>query len=165
MKKGGARGPAVPRACPCWSGRPHDECCAPYHRGEREAPDPVSLMRSRYAAFALGQAEYLVRTLAASHPDLDLPRPALLRSLAGSAKNRYPGLAILDEGRKGRSAEVLFAARVHEGGRDASFVELSDFEHDGTGWRYASGILIPLADLARDPAGLTIDEFLALAAR
>jgi len=69
------RGPsAPPRACPCWSGRTYDACCAPYHRGEREAPDPVSLMRSRYAAFALGEAEYLVRTLAEGHPDQGLPR-------------------------------------------------------------------------------------------
>jgi SEC-C motif-containing protein len=42
-------------------------------------------------------------------------------------------------------------------------VELSDFAHDGTGWRYLSGILVPLAELGRAPEGLTIDAFLAIA--
>ena len=165
MKKGGAAsGP--PRACPCWSGRTYDACCAPFHRGEREAPDPVSLMRSRYAAFALGEAEYLVRTLAEGNPDQALPRADLLRSLRGArSRLRYPSLAILDERRTGRTAEVLFAAGIVEGGQDRSFVELSDFERDGEAWRYLSGILVPHRELGRDPEGLRIDEFLRLASR
>jgi SEC-C motif-containing protein len=123
-------------------------------------------MRSRYAAFALGEAEYLVRTLHEHHPDRALPRADLLRSLR-SAKDRlrYPSLAIVDERRRGRTAEVLFAAGLSEGGRDCSFVELSDFSHDGSGWRYLSGILVPASELGRSPEGLTIDEFLALAGR
>jgi SEC-C motif-containing protein len=121
-------------------------------------------MRSRYAAFALGQAEYLVRTLHEHHPDLALPRADLLRSLRCACDRlRYPSLAILDERVQGRSAEVLFAAGLVEGGRDCSFVELSDFSHDGSGWRYLSGILVPVSELGRAPEGLTIDELLVLA--
>jgi SEC-C motif-containing protein len=123
-------------------------------------------MRSRYAAFALGEAEYLVRTLAEGHPDQALDRADLLRSLRGARHRlRYPSLAILDERRSGRTAEVLFAAGVFEGGRDLSFVELSDFERDGEAWRYLSGILVPLAELGRAPEGLGIDAFLRLASR
>ena len=122
-------------------------------------------MRSRYAAFALGEGEYLVRTLHDDHSDRGLPRADLLRSLRGAKDRlRYPSLAILDERRKGETGEVLFAAGIVENGRDNSFVELSDFERAGGGWRYLSGILVPLTALGRDPAGLTIDEFLALAA-
>ena len=156
----------APRACPCWSGLAYDACCAPLHRGERDAAEPVALMRSRYAAFALGEAEYLVRTLHDDHPDRGLPRADLLRSLRGAKDRlRYPSLAILDERRSGRTAEVLFAAGIVEGGRDASFVELSDFERGAMGWRYLSGILVPLGELGRPPEGLTIDAFLALAAK
>jgi hypothetical protein len=46
-----------------------------------------------------------------------------------------------------------------------SFVELSDFERDADGWRYLSGIMVPVAELGREPTGLTIDAFLALAGR
>ncbi|APR79712.1 Hypothetical protein A7982_05059 [Minicystis rosea] len=153
-----------PRVCPCHSGRTYDACCAPYHQGVREAPDPVSLMRSRYAAFALGEAEYLVRTLHEDHADRALPRAELLRSLRGARDRlRYPSLAILDSRVGDGTGEVLFAAGLTEGNRDQSFVELSDFAHDGTGWRYVSGILMPLAEIKRPTEGLTIDAFLALA--
>ena len=59
----------TPRTCPCHSGRAYDACCGPCHRGAREAEDAVDLMRSRYAAFALGDAAYLWRTLHAEHED------------------------------------------------------------------------------------------------
>lgn len=166
MKKAGQKGSRPPRPCPCCSGLAYDACCAPYHRGEREAPAPVALMRSRYAAFALGEAEYLVRTLDEAHPDRALPREGLLRSLRGAKdRQRYPRLTILDERRSGRTGEVLFHAVVEEirPKVDVSFLELSDFAHDGAGWRYVSGILVPLAELGRAPEGLTIDAFLALA--
>jgi len=161
---------APPRGCPCHSGLAYEACCAPFHRGEREAPEPGALMRSRYAAFACGEAEYLVRTLHEDHPDRALPRADLMRSLrAAKERLRYPSLLILEERRSppgaGGTAEVLFAAGLVESGRDCSFVELSDFAHDGAGWRYLSGILVPLATLGRAAEGLTIDAFLALAAR
>ena len=163
-KKGRKPGDSPAKLCPCGSGSAYDACCAPFHRGQREAPDPVALMRSRYTAFTLGEAEYLVRTLAEAHPDRGLPRAELLRSL-GIAKDRlrYQSLAILDDRRSERTGEVLFAARITEGGADCSFVELSDFEHDGTGWRYLSGILVPFSEVGRAPEGLGIDAFLALA--
>lgn len=49
-------------ACPCGSGADYAECCGPLHRGEREATTAESLMRSRYSAFVLGDADYLLRT-------------------------------------------------------------------------------------------------------
>jgi SEC-C motif domain protein len=155
---------SVLRPCPCHSGLAYEACCAPYHRGEREAAEPAALMRSRYAAFALGEAEYLWRTLHEDHPDRAEPREAMLRSFR-EAKNRlrYTGLAILEERRAGREGEVLFCARLSERGQDRSFVELSDFAHDGVGWRYLSGVLVPLGALGRPVEGLTVEAFLALA--
>ena len=153
-----------PRLCACCSGRTYDVCCAPFHEGEREAPDPVALMRSRYAAFAMGEADYLLHTLHEDHADRRLPRADLLRSLRGARERlKYPSLAVLDSRSGGGSGEVLFCAGLYEGGRDQSFVELSDFAHDGVGWRYVSGILVPVSELGRAPDGLTIDAFLAIA--
>ncbi|NYD65908.1 YchJ family protein [Agromyces atrinae] len=48
--------------CPCLSGLTWGECCGPLHRGERVAPTAVQLMRSRFSAFAVSDADYLVRT-------------------------------------------------------------------------------------------------------
>ncbi|HVX54620.1 YchJ family protein, partial [Nocardioides sp.] len=48
--------------CPCGSGLAYDACCGPLHRGARQAGSALELMRSRYAAYALGKADYVFRT-------------------------------------------------------------------------------------------------------
>jgi SEC-C motif-containing protein len=93
-------------------------------------------MRSRYAAFALGLGEYLVDTLASSHPDLDLPREALVIELSRvKDRQRFLGLRIV----RAAGDEVLFDARIFERGEDRSFAELSTFVLEDGRWKYASG--------------------------
>lgn len=50
----------VPTAnsCPCGLPAGYDACCGRYHRGAA-APTAEALMRSRFTAFALGDAAYL----------------------------------------------------------------------------------------------------------
>jgi SEC-C motif-containing protein len=152
--------------CPCGTGRSYASCCEPLHRGEREAGDAEALMRSRYAAFAKREPEYLWKTLHPDHDDRALDRDQVLRSIRATASSlKYMGLEILDRREPGDDgiAQVLFAARVFEKGRELSFVELSDFAHDGEGWRYLRGTGMPLKRLGREPAGLTIERFEKLA--
>ena len=47
--------------CPCHSGRKAKSCCGPWLQGGA-APSPVALMRSRYAAYALGMTRYIMET-------------------------------------------------------------------------------------------------------
>jgi SEC-C motif domain protein len=49
------------RACPCGSPS-YDGCCGRLHRGEQQAASPEELMRSRYSAYAVGDADYVWRT-------------------------------------------------------------------------------------------------------
>jgi SEC-C motif-containing protein len=122
-------------------------------------------MRSRYSAFALGLGPYLVRTLAATHPDLAAPRQELERNLARTKeRQRFTGLRILHSASSDEQGEVLFFARIFERGQDRSFVELSDFTRQDGVWRYASGILVSKAALPVDIDALTPASFLALAA-
>lgn len=145
-----------PRDCPCFSGARYLACCAPLHRGEREAETPAILMRSRYAAFALGLGPYLVRTLAKDHEDLALPRAELVRALSEARhRQRFMGLRILHEACDGDAGEVMFHARIFEKGIDVSFAELSQFVREGNAWRYSSGILVPGAELPADLDALT----------
>jgi SEC-C motif domain protein len=58
-------------SCPCGSGAPYAACCELLHDGA-PATTAERLMRSRFSAFALGRAPYL---LASWHP---LTRPARL---------------------------------------------------------------------------------------
>ncbi|KQT94852.1 zinc chelation protein SecC [Marmoricola sp. Leaf446] len=48
--------------CPCGSGTTYAACCGPLHRAERQAATPEELMRSRYAAYALGEVDHVWRT-------------------------------------------------------------------------------------------------------
>lgn len=48
--------------CPCCSGKPYEECCKPFHTGEKHAPTAEALMRSRFCAFAVPNGEYLMKT-------------------------------------------------------------------------------------------------------
>jgi SEC-C motif-containing protein len=145
----------VSKPCACSSGRPYLDCCAPFHRGVREAETPALLMRSRFAAFALGDAEYLWRTLDEGHEDRARPKDDVVRDLrAASRAMKYMRLAILDA----KGDRVLFHAVVFEKGKDRSFVELSTFRRDHAAWRYVDGIARQ-AGATVDTSALTIDSF------
>lgn len=119
-------------------------------------------MRSRYAAFARARPEYLWRTLHEDHPDRGHGEAAVIRSLRETIRTlKYMGLTVLGaEPADGEGiARVLFWARIFDKGRDRSFVELSDFAHDGEGWRYLAGETVAVARLAVDPSTLTMDGF------
>lgn len=152
--------PAPP--CPCSSGKRYSQCCAPYHRGQAEPPDAEHLMRSRYSAFALKEAGYLWKTLHPEHPDRQRPEAEVVREIRASVStHKYPGLLVLGHQPPDESgtARVLFFAKVFESGKDRSFVELSDFRHDGTGWRYLSGIPKLPRELPVPPEQLTLATF------
>jgi len=136
------------------------------HRAEAVAATPEALMRSRYAAFALGLGAYLVDTLSASHPDRALPRVPLERELSRARiTQRFTNLRILFSATGGPSGDdpdrgqVLFLAGVFVQGRDRSFIELSDFVREGGAWRYAGGVGGAAALFAGELASLTPEAF------
>ena len=160
--------PSAPTLCPCGSTQRYAACCGRFHRGLEEAPDAPALMRSRYAAFAVRDVAYLWRTLHPSHPDRARPQEDVTRELRRAVSQfHYTGLHVLDArmpDAQGR-AQVLFLARLFRAGREHSFVEASDFLHDGVGWRYVGGEPAPLASVAGDAERLTLDTFAAWVAR
>jgi SEC-C motif-containing protein len=117
-------------------------------------------MRSRYAAFARGDVDYLVKTLSADHPDRTDDSAGEYRR--ARENRRFLDLCILHTSSEGDVGEVLFYARIFERGVDYSFVELSGFVREGGEWRYASGVMVETKDLPADPRTMTRDEVLAL---
>ena len=86
-------------------------CCAPYHLGAAEADTPTALMRSRFAAFARADVDYVYRTLHPDHPERAAPEAAARRALAeGARAHRYMGLTILDA--RGPDADGVAQAGV-----------------------------------------------------
>lgn len=58
----------VSSRCPCHSEKSYEECCQLYHNGKLPE-SALSLMRSRYAAYALGLADYIISTTDPDHRD------------------------------------------------------------------------------------------------
>lgn len=123
--------------CPCGrkgrSGTPLDfsQCCGRWLEGT-PAPDPESLMRSRYCAFVLGDEAYLLATW---HPRT---RPLRVDFDAGT---KWLGLDVRDvPPALGGQAEVEFVARYRIGGRAVRLHERSRFERlDDGRWYYVDG--------------------------
>jgi len=116
--------------CPCGWGEPYATCCRPLHRQEGEAATAEALMRSRYSAFAVGDAEHLRRTW---HPST---RP---EGLDLEDDVRWLHLAVLDVERGGPFDDegvVEFEAVARAGGRRHAQHERSAFVREGGRWLY-----------------------------
>ncbi len=155
---------ALKKACFCGSGLVYGECCGPYHRRQREAPDAEALMRSRFSAYALRDVEYLWDTLHPKHVDRIGKRDKFVKAIKAT-QFRYMGLVVYDYelvkdiGEAAhKPSRVLFLAKVFHQGRNISFAELSDFLHDGKGFRYVSGVTKEVWDRV-PPMAMTIAEF------
>ena len=148
--------------CPCTSGKVYSECCKPLHDGSRQPEQGEELVRSRYAAFALGRVDYLVKTLHEDHPDRSKPPDRIELALrTASASFKYMGLTIIESEPRDRdgACRVLYLARIFRRGQDVSFLELADFLHDGQGLRYRNGRTADASSMRTVPPGLTIATF------
>ncbi|MCV7425133.1 zinc chelation protein SecC [Mycobacterium montefiorense] len=117
-------------SCPCGAGKSYRACCGPLHDGESLARSAEELMRSRYSAFACGDADYLFRTW---HPRT---RPADVTVDPGVT---WIGLDVIDTlagGPDDDSGEVEFTARFESAGRTDSLHERSCFERRAGRWFY-----------------------------
>lgn len=120
--------------CPCGAADAYGACCGRFHRGEATAPTAEHLMRSRYAAFATGDAAYLLATW---HPDT---RPARLDL---DPRTRWTGLdvtATTDGGVFHHDGTVTFRAHYRESGRDAVLEEHSAFTRVDGRWMYVEAV-------------------------
>ncbi len=125
--------PPLRPSCPCGSGDAYDACCGRFHRGAGHAASAEELMRSRYAAFAVGDAAYLWRTW---HPrtrpdDLEL-----------DATRTWTGLRVLGSGEDW----VEFVASYDTPTGPGEQSERSRFEQRGGRWVYVDGDLADSAD-------------------
>ncbi len=108
-------------------------CCGRWHGGplHLQAPDAGVLMRSRYSAYVLQRADYLLDTW---HPST---RPGEVRFEPGL---RWLGLQVQAAQIQGAErARVAFVARSKQGGRAHRLVETSRFVREQRRWYYLDG--------------------------
>ena len=126
---------ALQQSCPCGSGTSYDACCGRLHRGAAQAVTAEELMRSRYAAYAVGDTDHLYRTW---HPRTRPEQPAT----QAEGGLTWHGLEILDTvagGPDDDTGEVEFRARYRAGTVTGELHERSRFARRAGRWVYVDG--------------------------
>ncbi len=119
--------------CPCGLPARYGACCGRWHAGALWlcAPDAGALMRSRYSAFVLRHADYLLATW---HPNT---RPG---SVEFDSAQRWTGLELKHVAvQDADHAEVEFVARYKLRGHKQVLHEISRFERMNARWLYLDG--------------------------
>lgn len=119
--------------CPCGSGATYDACCGRLHRGAGPARTAEELMRSRYAAYAVGDLDHVFRTWhPRTRPDDLVPDPGL----------QWTGLEVLATEAGGPDDDVgrvEFVAHWESSGRRGALHEDSRFARRAGRWVYVDG--------------------------
>lgn len=141
-----ARPKVVDGSCPCGTGTAYEACCGAFHRGASLPPSPEVLMRSRFAAFAKGEVEYL---LATSHPALHAPdeRAILERAVR---ETKWLALRILEAPPAVGDAGTVEFAAWFEAKPVGQLHERSAFVREGGRWLYRAGTILPALVIGRN---------------
>ncbi len=128
--------------CPCCSGLAYDRCCEPAHRGSQAPVTPEALMRARYSAFALGNIEFLLATIAPTHAE-----PSDRETIANTLENtEWCGLQVVSASQGEGLGEVEFVAFFKPKGTAPQGVqqlhERSHFVYTHQ-WYYTTGEQLP----------------------
>ena len=144
--------------CPCGSSRSYKSCCRPYHDLEQYPPDPVTLMKSRFSAYAKGKAKYIVLT---THSENEIRKDGSKTKagvkvstleadvIATCEKVEFYGLKIANDKKKNETEHLVsfsYNCRVRgqkgfDRGREETQSELSTFRKGEDGkWYFLDGI-------------------------
>ena len=119
-------------ACYCGLGKQYTACCGRLHSGAENTLTAETLMRSRYSAYVLRLADYLLATW---HPDT---RPSELDLTADDTK--WLGLEVKKHTLQDDChATVEFVARYRIAGKGHRLHELSRFVREDGRWYYVDG--------------------------
>lgn len=119
-------------ACPCGSTLSYQACCARYHHQGMHAKTVEALMRSRYSAYVLCDAEYLMKTWAPTN------RPALDKE--NLAATQWLKLEVIQSKQGLKQGTVEFKAHYLEEGNECLLHEHSLFKKTKNRWYYVSAL-------------------------
>ncbi|REG99422.1 YchJ family protein [Flavobacterium aquicola] len=118
--------------CYCGSDKPFESCCHLYISRIEKTPTALALMKSRYAAYAAHQADYLLATTHISERKY-YSREEILK---WAVSNKWQKLEIISF----TEDTVEFKAYYKdENNADQVHYELSSFKKENDGWFYLDG--------------------------
>ena len=124
--------------CPCESGKTYKACCEIAHSGKLPAITAESLMRSRYSAYVLGIADYIVKT---THPKFR-EKNFKVQIEKWMNQSRWTHLEVLEVVgglNEDELGEVEFVAEFYLDGQYQILHERSNFVRYKGRWVYTEG--------------------------
>ena len=127
--------------CPCGSERAYSQCCQAIILAEKPASSPEQLMRSRYSAYATGQAKYIFMTYAsASQAEQTIDDIALWAEQTHWLKLEIHQVSDFEKDLANhQNAQVEFSAFYQHQGQIWHMRETSNFIMEQGLWRYLDG--------------------------
>ena len=128
--------------CPCHSNKSYIECCQPFIENKSIAETAEQLMRSRYCAYAMANADYIMQTysnksrLTQSKSEIEswAKQCQWVNLVIHSSKTKNNQTAQLDK--------VEFSAYFIEDKQLCEMREISRFIIENNHWRYHDGEII-----------------------
>lgn len=125
--------------CPCGSSKKYKKCCKILHNGVL-AKNALELMKSRYSAYVVGDAKYIIKTTHKENNEYTADFDLWADSILSFSKNsEFRALEIIEFTDGEEEAFVTFKANIFQNNKDASFIEKSKFYKVDGLWLYHSG--------------------------
>ena len=100
-------------------------------------------MKSRYSAFALSNAKYIINTTHKNNPDYTNDTNKWLKDIQEFVTVcEFKKLEIIDFTSLETSAFVTFKATIFCNNEDCSFTEKGEFRKENNKWLYLSGVFL-----------------------
>ena len=99
--------------CPCGSGKKYKDCCFKYHKGANPK-NALLLMKSRYSAYAVGKANYIIKTTHKSSPHFEENKEKWVEEIKTFSKSKFKKLEIIDFIDGEKEAFVEFKAYIDD---------------------------------------------------
>ena len=125
-------------SCPCGSKQKYKKCCQVYHKGANPKT-ALLLMKSRYSAYAVGDANYIVKTTHENNADFSSEVKVWKQSIDSFTKTTdFLGLEILEFIEGAEESFVTFKALLSSG----EMIEKSRFLKVDKRWLYERGEML-----------------------
>ena len=129
--------------CPCGSLKKYKKCCKPFHDKITFPKTALELMKSRFSAFAVLIADYIIFTTHENNSDYISDLKSWNQDIMNFSKNtRFERLEILDFIEGEVESFVTFKATLFQDNTDISFIEKSRFLKAEGIWKYVDGQFI-----------------------
>ncbi len=126
---------SVNSPCPCGSKKKYKQCCQRYHKGA-QVKDALTLIKSRYSAYVVGDGRYIIKTTHQDNPEYHDDKQIWQKSIKYfSQETQFKSLKILKVQESENEVFVTFKAQFAEG----NLHEKSRFVKENGFWLYREG--------------------------